>query len=676
MAVVFLEPGSGHTYDLKFWSTPTVSHGTVTSDTQAVKLSPRSIKIVTDGTSGAYAELRKVGVLANAGRRISFYFRYYGTITDDTDIAILTDSSGNGEFLLFLSSTGHLTVANTAGTIVGTASGTLSADTDYRILIQYTKTSQSVNTINILVDGSNVIALTNIDTGAGAMSDFWIEQGYYNPVNSTTVAFYYAHIYIDDGTSGDPGDIRVTAKRPYGDGTAVQFTTQIGSGNSGYGSGHADEVNERALSETNGWSLATTSAVTRNEEYNIENAATGDNDLTGATIVGVMGWMDANLSSTTNQTGGIIVDGTYTAKSLTTSYAIYTQLSATPTTYPAGTGTDIGMRKVTATTTSRTGRLAECGIIVAYIPPNTAPTVALSTPTDTATNQSVTPNLVFTGTDPNADEVEYEVQLQATAFGDVTTGYSTKGGSGGSPQLNKMWGSKFTTGSVGGTVQGIHCWCYNDSGTGTHLKLVIVKASDLTIVTNGVSSVINIPYGANAAAATQMDATFATAPVLAASTDYFLMAIHDDASWAVYITYDAGSANQHYEDSSNSYSSPTDPTDATASGDGPDRKYSIWVTYTPTPLLDVLSSTESPSHFSGTGDPHPWPSGNAITYAVQAAVNLQASTTYYWRARAIDPSGSNTWGAWPTAFSFTTAAEGGATVVKDLIMMGIIPFPR
>jgi len=42
---------------------------------------------------------------------------------------------------------------------------------------------------------------------------------------------------------------------------------------------------------------------------------------------------------------------------------------------------------------------------------NTAPTVALTSPSDAATGVSVTPDLVFTGTDAEEDELEYEVQI-------------------------------------------------------------------------------------------------------------------------------------------------------------------------------------------------------------------------------------------------------------------------
>ena len=52
---------------------------------------------------------------------------------------------------------------------------------------------------------------------------------------------------------------------------------------------------------------------------------------------------------------------------------------------------------------------------------NTPPTTALNTPTDTATGQSLTPTLNFTGTDPNGDTVEYEVQVDTVNTFDSQT---------------------------------------------------------------------------------------------------------------------------------------------------------------------------------------------------------------------------------------------------------------
>ena len=63
-------------------------------------------------------------------------------------------------------------------------------------------------------------------------------------------------ISIIEQTSLDPGAILVTAKRPFTNGTTEDgFTTQIGASGSGYGSGHTPQVNERPLSQTNGWSV-------------------------------------------------------------------------------------------------------------------------------------------------------------------------------------------------------------------------------------------------------------------------------------------------------------------------------------------------------------------------------------------------------------------------------------
>ncbi|WP_323162301.1 hypothetical protein, partial [Pseudomonas fluorescens] len=80
---------------------------------------------------------------------------------------------------------------------------------------------------------------------------------------------------VDDSSAlTDPGNIWVAAKRPNANGTTNGFTTQIGSGGSGYGSGHSPQVNERALSTTNGWSMVGAGAAVT-EEYNIESKSTG-----------------------------------------------------------------------------------------------------------------------------------------------------------------------------------------------------------------------------------------------------------------------------------------------------------------------------------------------------------------------------------------------------------------
>jgi hypothetical protein len=86
-----------------------------------------------------------------------------------------------------------------------------------------------------------------------------------------------------------------------------------------------------------------------------------------------------------------------------------------------------------------------------------------------------------------------------------------------------------------------------------------------------------------------------------------------------------------------------------------------YLTVNYTNVLDILSSTDADANWAGTGAPNPFPSGNEITYTVPVASALAAGIKHYWRVRAIDPLGSNTWGAWSpgahTGYSeFTTAS--------------------
>ena len=91
-------------------------------------------------------------------------------------------------------------------------------------------------------------------------------------------------------------------------------------------------------------------------------------------------------------------------------------------------------------------------------------------------------------------------------------------------------------------------------------------------------------------------------------------------------------------------------------------------TFDSVPLFaDALSAT-NPGFTVG----HPFASGTAINYTIQNS--LQRGTTYYWRVRAKDPSGTNTFGAWsstrsiviPRAFitSWKTDNAGTSTSVQ------------
>jgi hypothetical protein len=74
-------------------------------------------------------------------------------------------------------------------------------------------------------------------------------------------------------------------------------------------------------------------------------------------------------------------------------------------------------------------------------------------------------------------------------------------------------------------------------------------------------------------------------------------------------------------------------------------------------VFSVLASVNGTMSAVSTTDAgftagHPFASGAALDYTVQTAL---AGDIYYWRVRAIDPTGTNTYGAWSSVRSFTIA---------------------
>ena len=304
-----------------------------------------------------------------------------------------------------------------------------------------------------------------------------------------------------------------------------------------------------------------------------------------------------------------------------------------------------------------------------------APTTTIDTPDNNATGVSVTPDLLFTGTDTNTDEVEYEVQVD-TAVGfdsvkggdtqttDNTIGGYVQGGTGGSGESYQAAGqtinptNSFTLTSVklkisktANPVDNLSVSVHTTSETGTNL---------------GTSSTVN---GADIGTGTICTFTFSSGILLSSGTTYYFVIERSGArdTTNYYGTRDvnlsAFAGGVQRVKSNNSWA------DLGTGG------YDIYFDLYPkdAPLLDILSSTEDPSHFAGTGSPSPFPSGNQVTYSVQAAAGLTASTDYYWRVRAKDASGSNTFGAWSLGDAsqgynkFTTAGGAGWTGAGEII---------
>lgn len=334
------------------------------------------------------------------------------------------------------------------------------------------------------------------------------------------------------------------------------------------------------------------------------------------------------------------------------------------------------------------GALADAdGMYAIYAVYQKAPTVALSSPADSATGVSTTPDLTFTGTDANSDDVRYMVQVH------TNNTFSTQVASDDFNRANGAIGSNWSTHATNGTPQ-----------VNSNKINADANDSDCSAYWNGSGSFNNnqysqatITWGNNGGAG---GVSYAGLIVRATSTSCIF--VQKDANNNNFIIMEVTGM-----DSSNIYNEIGRTTTVVANGSVV-RAEVIGTTVsvyddnvliltaetsitTGKPGLLANDDTDSIDDWSGgdtapvavsgtdagfSGSPDntdPFTSGQAVTYTVQSA--LSNSTLYYWRVRGIDPSGSNTYGAWATTRSFTTAAAGG-TAVKDIIMSGIIPFTR
>lgn len=360
MATTFLEPGGDADFTnpagnvaFRLWPLSNAGAAVATDFVHGSHL--RSIQYITNANSFAQTD---TNIISDSGSRISFYLYINALGSASSTFMVAFTAASAIVVRIRLTSAGVLQLFE-ATSQLGSSGSTLTTGRWYRISLAYTITSTTINRFELFLNGISDISVTNatITNTASTM----VRLG--NLSANSTFDIRTSDHYIDDSNSlTDTGDIWVTAKRPNANGTTNGFTTQIGSGGSGYGSGHSPQVNERPASTSNGWSMVGAGAAVT-EEYNIESRSTGDIDISTATIIDYMGWVSA--SSGVSETAQIIVNGVNSNISIGAGNNTY-KAFASSSTYPAGTGSDIGI--ITATTLT-TVNLYECGIIVAYIPP-------------------------------------------------------------------------------------------------------------------------------------------------------------------------------------------------------------------------------------------------------------------------------------------------------------------
>lgn len=355
MATTFLEPGG----DATFNAATTAAGGIWSGST--------GVTVVTDFVHGNHINSLKYRasftdtvfastVLSDSGSRVSIYLYFVALPSSNARVIDLAQSDGTLIVSLQLTSAGILQLWAT-GAQIGTNGSTISTGVWYRISLAYTISSTSVNRFELFKNGVSDISITNGALNGTTTSRISIG----NILTNSTLDFRSSDHYIDNSSSlTDTGDVWVTAKRPFSNGTINGFTTQIGSGNSGYGTGHADEVNERPTSTSNGWSMVGAGAAVT-EEYNIESNGSGD-IIIGNRTIDYIGWV--NTKALVGETINIIMNGVNFAQAITSTATVYTKVAGS-TTYPLGAGTDIGIQTDTSLTTVS---LYDCGIMVAFFP--------------------------------------------------------------------------------------------------------------------------------------------------------------------------------------------------------------------------------------------------------------------------------------------------------------------
>ena len=354
---------------------------------------------------------------------------------------------------------------------------------------------------------------------------------------------------------------------------------------------------------------------------------------------------------------------------------------------------------------------------------DTPPSVVLNSPADTANTGDLTPTLNFTGTDAQSDEVEYNVQVHtdsafrgSPSITNLTSGESTSGAtsyatasiSATANQLVLLSASTRTgitadpnepTASGGGLTWVVVGSTVYDDDSSSRRRITLFRAlgaspsaGAITIDYAGqsqteqewsINQVSNVDTsGTNGSGAIVQSATnratdsgglvtslTVTLPSTFEDTSNvaFGCFANADSSW----TRDVGSGftslsdsttaliNGHLTEWKNSNDTTVDITFSSQSGVG---GVAVEIKSSP-PLIDAYSATDA-----GFTAGNPYPSGDATDYTVQS--DLTASTTYYWRVRAIDPAGSNSYGAWASTRSFTATEPGGSTTFAGYIHGG------
>lgn len=378
MAVVFIEAGGAETGAAAGTMTDTpqtgslyngAKSGTTTIDTAVKEHGYSSIKCDATATP-ASAYVARLACLADAGRRVSIRMRFataFGATAGTAILRFLTSAVGTC-WEIRLDSAGKLRLhCGAAGaTLVQTGATALSLGQWYRISVAYTITSATVNEFRVYLDG--VLELTGSNIASQTTATSMLRIGFTGTAPAASAVINFQDVYIDDSTAlTDPGNIRVTAKKPAAAGSTNAFDTLVGTGTNRW-----DRVSERPGNNANGLMQAGTGVV--RENFTVEAEGAGVDNITGAPILDWAAWAYWTIvAAAGDATTALVANGTDIAQTSVAASGVYQMAYSLAglTTYPSANNV-VGY-KSTGTAVDTT--LTECGVIIAYkaasfMPPN------------------------------------------------------------------------------------------------------------------------------------------------------------------------------------------------------------------------------------------------------------------------------------------------------------------
>lgn len=354
--IIFLDPGGDAVGAVGYFNViPPLTGSLVSYDTTQKKVGAGSYRFeVDEGGSEAFAET--AAILGAQGHcRISFYFRYDVVPESTTTILQGLDVDQLDLFDLNIVPQGDgviISIVDDFGT-TNLGSIELLPNTWNRVSFSYVERALDDADIKVYVNGAEEISIVGMPSGDTSPPIPYLRYGWVTSPGVDRVC-WFDQIYIDAGDDlADPGNVLLAAKLPA---TAFEdnWNTVGGTG----------AINERPLDLAN-FKQHTASSGLR-QTYTIENAATGDVNISGATLCGHMGWVWAKKGAGDDgDLPALIVNNVLQPIILSTTAKLF-KFPVVSSSYPSHAA-GIGMR---SNEESADTFLYECGVVVAWLETN------------------------------------------------------------------------------------------------------------------------------------------------------------------------------------------------------------------------------------------------------------------------------------------------------------------